>query len=186
MLKWLRNLFGSKKEKPDERLTYDPTNVQVTDLRKGAFLDYDLKTWEVKAQYEYDWGDRYFTFEFLLATVEDKMFLHYEEDDGELECTLTEKIRVSSIDADIPEEIRRNGVPPKEITYKGITFYRDEEGVARFRDVDTRTWEKVVSWSYYDEAEKHVLSIEQWGETEFEAAFGLVVDESEFSNIILP
>jgi hypothetical protein len=186
MLKWLRNLFGSKQEKPDERLNYDPTNVQVKDLRKGAFLDYDLKTWEVKAQYEYDWGDRYFSFEFLLATVEDKMFLHYEEDDGELECTLTEKIRVSSIDADIPEEIRRNGVPPKEITHKGITFYRDEEGVARFRDVDTRTWEKVVSWSYYDEAEKHVLSIEQGGETEFEAAFGLVVDESEFSNIILP
>lgn len=186
MLKWLRNLFSSKKKKPDEELSYDPTNVQVKDLRKGAFLDYDLQTWEVKAQYEYDWGDRFFTFEFLLATVEEKKFLHYEEDDGELECTLTEKIRISSIDADIPEEIRRNDVPPKKIDYKGITFYRDEEGTARFRDVDTRTWEKVVSWSYYDEAEKHVLSIEQWGETEFEAAFGLVVDEHEFTNIILP
>lgn len=186
MFKWLRNLFGSKKKKPEEQLSYDPTNVQIKDLKKGAFLDYDLETWEVKAQYEYDWGDKYYTFEFLLATVDKKKFLHYEEDDGELECTLTEKVRIGSIDGDIPEQIKRNRNPPKEINYQGITFYRDEEGVAHFRDIETRNWEKVVSWSYYDEAEKHVLSIEQWGETEFEAAFGLVVDEHEFTNIILP
>ncbi|MEO1099612.1 MAG: hypothetical protein AAFX57_17950, partial [Bacteroidota bacterium] len=54
--------FFKKKEKEPE---YDVTNLKVSDLDHGFILEYDLKTWEVKEVYEYDWGNNNFSQEYM-------------------------------------------------------------------------------------------------------------------------
>lgn len=177
--------FNKKKKEEEDEPLYDPTNIQLNQLKKGSFIDYDFKTWEVREVYEYDWGDDFFTDEYKLSTAEDTVFLHVEEDDG-LECTLTRKINIHDIDGDIPDHILENETPPMKVTYQGETFYRKGEGVGYFRNTDNDNWYELVSWSYYDKEGKKILAIEQWGEEEFEAAYGIIANEYEFSNIIMP
>ncbi|MFQ5585121.1 MAG: DUF4178 domain-containing protein [Calditrichia bacterium] len=39
-------------------------------------------------------------------------------------------------------------------------------------------------WDFIDEEDENFLTIEQWGETEFEAAMGYYVEEYQFTNIL--
>lgn len=173
--------FFKKKEKP----SYDPTNIKITDLQKGFVVEYDLKTWVVKEAYEYDWGDNYFTREYKLDSGDDVIYLHVEYDD-ELYLSVTKKIKLLSIDEDLPEQIEKNERPPKKILYKNKTFYLDEESPGYFKDLSdpAKDWVELISWDYYDEEDKEIINIEQWGDREFDAAYGQVIKEYEISNIL--
>ncbi len=172
-----------KKSSNDDN--YDPMDMRVTDLRKGYIFDYDLKTWMVTGEYEYDWGDEYFTREYKIESGDDVCFLHVEEDD-QVELTITKRVKMRSIDENLPEYILENEDPPNKLEYKGITYLKDERNPGYYRDVDAGEddWSEFITWDYYDDDDKHVLSIEQWGEQEFEASAGKVVQEFEISNII--
>ena len=85
-----------KKKKKDEKKLIDPTQVQINQLTKGSFIDYNLETWEVTAVYQYYWGDDYFSDEFQLSTADDICYLSVEEDDG-YECSISRKINIYDI-----------------------------------------------------------------------------------------
>lgn len=173
--------FFKKKEERE----YDPTNVRVTHLRENFMLDYDMKTWQVKEMYEYDWGENYFSWEYKLDSGDDIVFLSVEEDD-ELELVVSRKIKLGLIDEDVEEAILDTGKPPKRVTYKGTQFIRENESPGFFRNAQEH-WDNAtefICWNYYDESEKLNLCIERWGEEEFEAAVGVVVEEFQFSNIL--
>ena len=172
--------FFKKKKKPE----YDPLDVKVTDLRKGFIFEYDLKTWEVLEEYTYDWGDNYFSKEYKISSGSDVMFLSVEEDDV-VELSLQKKIKLSSVNDDIEAEIIRNKIPPKKITYRGVDYYRDSESPGYFKvEESDKDWIEMISWDYYNEEEDRVLTIEQWGDREFEASYGKVIKEFEISNIM--
>ena len=168
-----------------KKAQYDPLNLKVTDLDKGFLFDYDLKTWEVKEVYLYDWGDNFFTKEFKVSDSSDTRFLHIEEDD-ELEITLTQKIKVRSINNDLPEYIQENEYPPKTLIYNDMHFYKESENPGYFKTADAKDdqWQELISWDYYDDEDTHILNIEQWGEREFEASFGRIIATYEISNIV--
>lgn len=176
-------LFDIFKKKDEPH--YDPNNVTIHDIRAGFIFEYDLKTWAVREEYIYDWGDEYFTREYKIDAGDESAFMHIDDND-ETFITITNKVRVRSIDEDIPETVAKKERPPKKLEYKGIKLYRDSENPGYFSaDPDNdKSWTELVSWDYYDEDSKHVLNIEQWGEREFEAAFGKVVKDYEISNII--
>ncbi|WP_027000987.1 DUF4178 domain-containing protein [Eisenibacter elegans] len=179
-------VFGWFKKKKEEKREYiDPTEVNITMLRKGAFVDYDLKTWQVTACYEYDWGNEYFSHEFQLKSGKDTIYLHIEDDD-ELECTIVRKISPRAIQDDAVDYIRKHDNGPMEVIYEGTKYYRESEQVGYFANLGATNWEEFISWSYYDDSGKKVLEIERWDEEEFEASAGIVVGEFEFMNIILP
>ncbi len=175
-------LFDIFKKK--EKLDYDPLNVKITDLQKGFILEYDLKTWIVSEVYKYDWGDNFFTSEFKVDCENDSLFIHLEQDD-ELEITLSKKVKIRSIDEDLPEHIIKNEHPPKKLTYNGKQYFKDKESPGYFKNITMNTgWTEFISWDYYSEDEKEIITIEQWGEREFEASIGRVAKEFEFSNIL--
>ncbi len=176
-------LFDIFKKKEERH--YDPNNIKITDLRKGFFVDYDMKTWQVTAEYEYDWGSNFFTYEYKLDSGDESVFLTVAEDD-ELEMFVCKKVNVRAIDEDLPEFIEKNEFPPKKLTYKGVTYFKDSENAGYFRDLSTKDDEgaEFISWDYFDESQKLVLSIEQWGEREFDAAYGKMAKEFEFSNFV--
>src|SRR5690606_571966 len=90
-----------KKKEPD----YDPANLRIEDLRAGFLFEYDLKTWIVKEEYRYDWGDNYFTKEFKVDAGTDSAYLHIDANE-DVFITLTRKVRIRSIRDDIPEVIK--------------------------------------------------------------------------------
>lgn len=173
--------FFKKKKTAD----YDPLNMLVTDLKTGFLLDYDMKTWEVVESYEYDWGNNFFTREFKIQSSDAIRFLQVENDD-ELSLVLFEKVKIRSVNEDLPEYIEENEYPPKTLTYKGIKFLKEEESPGYFRNMDEKNseWTELIAWDYYDDNDEYALSIEQWGQREFEAAFGKVIQPFEISNII--
>ncbi len=173
--------FFKKKKGSD----YDPTNLRITDLRKGFVHEYDFKSWIVKAEYEYDWGGNCFSYEYKLDSGDEEMFLSIDNDDH-IELAVMKKIKTRAIEDDLPEYIRQNEKPPKKLVFNGVTYYRDNEAPGYFRNTEDPENESVefITWDYYDETEKLIITIEQWGEDEFEAAYGKVVNEYEFSNIL--
>ncbi len=177
----LKDLFKKKKE-PD----YDATDIRVTDIKLGFIFEYDLSTWEVVEEYEYDWGNNYFSKEFKIFNGTETKFLSLDEDD-ELYIAVTTKVKVRSVDEDLPEYIIEHEAPPKKITYNGTKFFQEEESPGYFRNVedgeDDDAWSEVVSWEYEDDNDQ-VLTIEQWGDKEFEASFGKYIKEYEISNIL--
>lgn len=171
--------------KKDKQPEYDVTNLSVRDFKKGFVFDFNLKTWIVKEAYEYDWGNNNFTFEFKIDAGDEVLFLHYEEDDA-LEITVSSKVKIRNVDEDLPEHITKFDAPPKKIVYKGVTYFLDDEAPGFFHNCDhgEDAWDEFISWSFYDEAEEKLITIEQWEEKQFEAAVGRVVKEFEITNIL--
>jgi hypothetical protein len=56
----------------------------------------------------------------------------------------------------------------------GGHFYKDGTGPGQ----------ELLEWCFEDESGKKLLTIEQWGEDEFEAFIGEQVEEYQFSNIL--
>jgi hypothetical protein len=82
--------------------------------------------------------------------------------------------------------VKQTGKPPKKLTYKGKAYFRDTENAGFYRNVKDSFDDAIefMSWDYYDEAEELNLCIEQWGKNEFEASFGKLAEEFQFTNII--
>ena len=175
-------VFGFFKKKKES--DYDPLNITVKDLRKGFIFEYDLRQWEVIGESTYDWGDNFFSKEYKITDGKDTFFMSVEEDD-EVEVVLYEKVKVGRLEGDVAGEIIKNQMPPGEIHYNGMVFKRENESPGYYKDEDAGTdWLEFINWQYYDEGEKHVLSIEQWEEKEFEASFGTIIREFEITNVL--
>lgn len=176
-------LFDIFKNKKDQEKHYDPTNIKVTDLEKGYLLDYDLETWTVTKMSEYDWGNNFFTREFVMVSKGKKLYLHIEEDD-ELIITLSENIKYRKLGYEVIDFIELNGKPPKKINYQNVTYFLDEEAPGFYRNTDTEDWEELISFDYLDEGEEKCLTIEQWGDNDFEASVGKIIKPIDISNIL--
>ncbi|MEL6534322.1 MAG: DUF4178 domain-containing protein [Bacteroidota bacterium] len=175
----LRNIFGRKEEEPE----YDPTNIRLQDLEVGFVLDYDMKSWEVVGQFEYDWGDNYFTDEFKIQSSNTALYLHLEEDD-ELEISLSHKLRLGHVSENIPNHFQNGDDPPRSLTFEGSAFQLQEEALGSFRNVRSENWDDFISWNYEHSDGKQFLTLERWGEEEYELSHGKYVESYEFSNIL--
>ena len=174
-----KNIFNRGKKKEAE------VNLTVRGLQQGYLFDYDLSTWEVKAVYEYDWGSENFSKEYLVSDGRQKRFLSVEEDDT-LSLLWSEKVKVRSILKDLPNRIVEDNNPPESIAYNGMQFYLEEESPGYFKDLgdDHDEWEELIAWDYEDEEGNYNLTIERWGERDFEASYGKYIDEFEISSIL--
>mgnify|MGYP001233950950 CR=1 FL=1 len=174
----LFDLFRKKNERH-----YDPTNIGIRDLGKGYIFELQTETWSVTSLFEYDWGDNFFTREFVIKNGDTERFLHIEED-GSLVVTLSEKVKLRKLGATVCDYIDNNQKPPKKIVFEGIIYYLDETSPGYCKEVDAANWEELVSYDYLDEDEQKTLCIEQYGEDEFEVSKGEIIDELAVSNIL--
>ncbi|MEQ6119341.1 DUF4178 domain-containing protein [Reichenbachiella sp. MALMAid0571] len=174
--------FLKKKEKEPE---YDITNMSVKDLDQGFILDYDMKSWQVKEVYEYDWGNNNFSKEYMIDSGDEVLYLSVE-DQGELFLTVSKNIKMRKLDEDIIDKTIKKERPPKKLELDGIQYYLDTDVAGYFNDKTKGTddWEELVCWEYYNDEETLIISITQWGEREFDASAGKVIKEYEISNII--
>ena len=123
--------------------SYDSTNMRITDLEVGFLFEYDLKNWQVLEEFEYDWGNEFYTKEFKVSDSEQDYFLELEDDD-ELLISLYQKISVLGIEGNIPGAIKANDEPPTAVVYNGIQFRRVEESPGYWRNVKNSNWSKFM------------------------------------------
>ena len=158
-------------------------DLVLRNIRKGYLLDYDMKTWQVETENHYDWGHGDITKEWKLVAADDAIFLELESDDDDEWC-ISRKIPVRALGEKLPEYIVEHDDPPETITYKGETYYLEESGGGHYYKDKSGVGEELLKWDFIDESGKAFISIERWGETDFEAAAGKVVEEYQFTNIL--
>ena len=173
------NPFRKKKSEPE---SVDPLRLSLSDLKPGYVLDYDLKTWQVTAHHTYDFdGDRIDEWE--LSSADEVRYLEREDDDG-ITWTLSQKIRLSDIDGSLRTQLRNEEDPPEEVTCRGVTYYGESSSVGKFYQNGESPPRELIAWDYLDDTEKNTLSIEQWGDDEFEVSIGEIVEDYQFSSIL--
>jgi hypothetical protein len=174
-----------KKKQEEESL--DPlSDLSLSRLKKGYVLDYDLKTWQVTAhnRYDYDgdWAD-----EWELTCADAVLYLEREVDDEET-WTVYSKISVSDIEEDVRAAIMTDDDPPNTVTYGGVTYEAESSDAGYFHkggeEATGGAGKEFVNWSYVDQSDKLVLVIEQWGENDFAASAGSIVEPYQFSDIL--
>ena len=175
-------IFDRFKKKKEER-HYDPTNITIRDLGKGYIFEYATETWTVAGLFEYDWGDNFFTREFVIKNGNEEKFLHIEDDSG-LTVTLSEKVKLRKLGEEVCDTIDTRGKPPKKITFEGIKYFLDEKSPGYCKEIDAENWEELLSYDYLDEEEEKTLCIEQYGNEEFQVNKGIVINELAVSNIL--
>ena len=170
-----------KKKKPAEEL---PTgDLVLDDLKVGYLVDFDMQTWEVTGYSYYDWGDGDISQEWQLKSAGDLIYLEKEVDDETLWST-SRKISFGSLGAAVRDHLLETGDPPEEIAYQAVTYYLEEQGGGHYYKNGQGPGQEFLQWSYEDENGQRFLTIEQWGEEEFEAAAGEPVEAYQFENIL--
>ena len=178
----LKDFFTSRFKKNQE--TVDPiSQLFLSDLKKGYFVDYDLKSWEVVSENRYEWGSEDVTYEWQIATHDENLFLEREPDDEDF-WTLSSKIPFQSLDSQVRHQLTKSETAPETILFEGTTYYLDETGGALFYRDGSQTGKEVFKWDYCDDSETLWLTVEQWGENDYELSKGKTVKEYQFSNIL--
>ena len=174
-----KDLFGKR-----DKDSLDPLkDLTLSKLKVGYIFDYDLKTWQVKAYNTYDFEDEYKAEEWEISSGNETWYLERSEDD-EVEWSLSRKIPISSIEGDVRKHIIDHDDPPEQITCKDKKYYLEESGPGYFYEGGKEPAKEFVYWEFIDEVDEHFITIEQWGETEFEAAEGFSAEEYQFTNIL--
>ncbi len=173
-----KDLFKTKK--PD----LDPLKeLTLGKMKKGYFVDWDMKTWEVLAVNVFDFSEGDICREWQLESSEEIVYLELESDDEDF-WRLSRKIPLGKLGEGIKEHIQQNDDQPNEREYEGDNYYLDEMAGGKFLKDEKEPGREFLRWSYADESGKKFLEIEQWGEEDFEASIGEKVEEYQFENIL--
>lgn len=180
------NFLKDKEQRDTQRDSI--TDLSLTSMRPGFLVDYDLKTWEVKAANLYEWGDLV-SLEWQLVSSNDTIYLECETDD-ETEWSISRPVNFRSLGDAVRHAIIDSGDGPEQITWQGQTYYLEETAgghyLANGQIARTEEGTPLLQWCYENEAGDSFLSIEQWGETDFQAFAGGPAHEYQFTNILPP
>lgn len=174
-------LFDLFKKKPQELdLTKD---LVLSKMDVGYFVDFELESYEVVAKHYYDLGDEGHLDEWVLNSGKTTYYLERYEDD-EVSWSLSQKIPIGAIDSDVRAHIMQHDDPPNRLTYKGDTYYLDGSDAGYFYENGRKPAYEFITWTFVDEADERLLTVEQWDEDAFEAAAGRYVEEYQFTHIL--
>ena len=172
-----------KKDAPREPEPDPLKDFSLKKLEPGYYVDFDMKTWQVTAHDTYEWGPVDITHEWQLKSTEETIYLQLQSDDEDY-WSVSRKIAFGRLGNSVKEYILKNEDPPDEINFEGITYYLEEMGGGKYFKGGNDPGKELLSWDYEDDSGDKLLSIEQWGEEDFEAAVGHAVEEYQFSNIL--
>ena len=160
----------------------DPLADLVLDkLKVGYLVDYDLQTWQVTGYARYTFSEKDDSVEeWELTAAGEQRYL--ERADGA--WSLSRKIAIGDIDGDIRRHILDHEDPPERIVFKGTEYHLDGAFSGRMFPDGKGTGNELFRWEFLNEAETGFVGLEQWGETEFAAATGVVVEEYQFEHIL--
>ncbi len=170
--------------KKEKEPAADPLHDLTLDkLKTGYLVDYNLETWEVEAGNYYDWGEGDISYEWQLRSTGEVLYLEKESDDED-EWSLNRSISFGRLGTEVKNHIQETGDPPAEIVFEGTTYFQTEMAGGHFFKDGKGPGKEMLSWSYEDDTGRKYLSIEQWGDEDFQASVGEPVEAYQFTNIL--
>lgn len=158
-------------------------DIALHDLAAGCMVDYDLKTWQVTARHYTQWGEGDRTDEWQLKSFDEVIYLERSEDD-EVDWSISRKISLNRLDPAVLKSIAASGDPPRFVNYEGVAYYLEETRGGHFFKDGSGSGHPMLAWDFADDAGRRYLTIEQWGEEDFEVFLGECVEEYQFTNIL--
>ncbi|MDW7690876.1 DUF4178 domain-containing protein [Flammeovirgaceae bacterium SG7u.111] len=175
----------SKAKPRNIKPTYDPTDLTVGNLQTGFLLDYDLKTWEVVNENQFDWYNGQSESEYKITADTRQKFLNVRIENGQEVVIDFKIISIYAINNRLEAEITLRNKPANILTFNEMPFYREgmtKEGI--FFNITTKDHGKKIDvWEYFNEARTEVLRIERHGK-DFRTFYGNVVSTLQFSDIL--
>ncbi len=174
------DIFKGKKEQ-------DPPKVElgIMGLKAGGYVDYDLETYRVekKSVYEED-SNRSFEWHLVGENNGKHLYLGYEKDDGREYWYITEKIPNRQLSEQTWDLFAKDDAP-EHLCVDGINFYGDHSGASHFYPTENSIdKEELIYWDYEDRSGEDILTVEQWGEHDFELYKGRYINDTDLYNII--
>ncbi|MEM1201663.1 MAG: DUF4178 domain-containing protein [Acidobacteriota bacterium] len=175
--------FLRKREDPADPHPDPIHDLVLSKLRPGYLLDHDLETWQVTAHHRYELDGEDTVEEWELLAGRQRVYLELEHDDGE-HWSLSKKIPLGAIDGDVRRHILDNDDPPPRLRHDGVDYHLDESRAGYYFENGVGPRQELLKWDYVDGDEARTLTVEQWGEDDFEASVGKVVFPHQFTNIL--
>lgn len=177
---FLDSLFGKKKEERGE--------ITLWNLEIGDHLEYFMESWEVRDECMYDWGNNDVSAEYTLDKGNKRIFLSVAGDNYSPEINVSTEIKIHDLDDEyqnVKEYIVENGEPPKFIKFRDKKYRFDSEYLGTcYAGKEDEEGSELISWEYLSDDRLNTLTVERWGEYEFEASVGKSVNMFEFSNFV--
>lgn len=170
------NLFKSKtSEVQDTQIDFE-----IEDLKKGYFLDYDLKTWQITDFSTYIWDNGVKDFESTLFDGKDKLFLTYETVD-EASSLFWEK-KIDDIWIGARSKVRANqDMTQEKFWFNDLLYHFASQGSAKVKS--TKETYTLINWLFESEDGKHLVSINKYDDGTIDAYLGLRIAAHQISNI---
>jgi len=160
----------------------DRSFIGINDLLPGDMVDYDMKTWEVKAKHKYDYEGE-IIFEWQLRTSDDNIFLEIDDEESN-SLIISRKIPNSYISQSVFNEISSTDDAPEEIEVETKKYFLEEISSGYFFENSSGEEEPFIAYNYTSENGESFVTIEQWGERNFEVCRGENVYEYQFTNFL--
>lgn len=170
------NFFKGEKSTPK-------IDFKVKDLGIGYILEYNLTTWVVENEYIYDWGEGYFSKEWLITNGKETLLLFYDDSEG-LEISVSEKINILQELNQVREQIIADGVPDKRIDFDGKTWLLSDENPCLYSESGKEGTTEMVVWIFTEPTEQEFLSFSQFGSKKIDGYRGKHIQEFEVGNIL--
>ena len=172
-------LFGRKKSAEDEP---DPlADFVLAKLKVGYLVDYDLQTWRVTgySRYRFSGIDDIEEWELTAGTASSATWSA---------PATPGRSRTRSPSATSPATCGGTSsttrIRPRPSSSRGAAYRLDASYAGHLLPDGNGAPEPVIRWEFVDEAETGFVGVEQWGETEFTAAAGSVVEDYQFTHIL--
>ena len=172
-------MFNWFKKKPES--TYDPTNITLENLELGFLVDYNDSTYQVIEKFEYEWEDDSKTSEVKLESASHSFYLEVISNN---ELYISSKISARAIKPSATEYIKQHDNAPQEIQFENTTYYKSDDNAGYCKEKRATEWDELLSYEFEDSTQSKFLTIDQWGEDEFEANTSESVSSQLFTQIL--
>jgi len=153
-----------------QREALPPLQRTVFTLQIGDIVQYQGGDWVVEGRLTFN-ESGYTWFEYMVQDGDDVRWLSVEEDDRVEVCWME---TVSNLDI--------SSKPPAEITYNGIAYEWDEQGMAQMQRLGTTMNKQAQTCRYFDytAANNQILSVEDWN-GDLEVSVGQLIRPSSLT-----
>ena len=143
---------------------YNPSQLTVDNLKVGFIVDYNLKTWNVICENQYDWENGFSEKSFTLAQGTQKLHLFLNNDHDNQIVLVSNPINIYAIDESLEDEILKEKRSKNILSYNETNYYREntKEGL-KFDLINKTDGNKLIAWEYFDKERTQVIRIEQYG-----------------------
>ncbi len=165
-----------------KKIGYNPTDLTLQNLLKGYVLNYDLKSWEVIYEGQYDWNSGESDKIYRLSSEDnDSLLLYVDKEMGLVTPYIEEKLQSNDVQA---FAMLKPESAPAELKFSDKIYRKRDYSRGKFFTSDSDNFAELGQWFYVSSDSQSSLRIVQFSEGEVSVYTGKLAQAYEFTNIL--